>query len=72
MTNQLPELTEGLVHVVWMEDEQVHTDEHPFCGDSTCLCGEDSALVQEHITAPLHDGLLTNAEAMRLYFGRTV
>ena len=31
-----PGLALGLV--VLMEDELVHTDEHPVCSDSTCPC----------------------------------
>jgi len=31
----------SLALVVTMEDEQLHTDAHPFCTDSTCPCHED-------------------------------
>lgn len=34
-----------------------------------CPCHEDSNLVREYVTKPLDNGLLTNAEALRLYFG---
>lgn len=41
-----------------------------FCGDDpNCPCRDDSNLVREYIIKPLDAGLLTNAEAIRLYFG---
>lgn len=27
--------------IVLMEDELVHTNEHPICGDPTCPCAQD-------------------------------
>lgn len=60
----------NLLFVVLYEDEMQHTDATPFCSDlEGCSCHEDSNLVREYITVPLYQGLLTNAEAMRLYFG---
>ena len=53
--NQLP--------VVQMEDDLLHTAEHPFCfiGDQ-CPCHEDPLLISE-VTQAVTDGLLTPDEA---------
>jgi hypothetical protein len=59
----------NLVYIVWV-DEIIHTDETPFCSDvNGCPCHDDSNLVREYITRPLDLGMITNAEALRLYFG---
>lgn len=63
---------ENIVYVV-VVDSIVHDIEHPFCGDDpNCPCREDRDLVREFIDKPLDNGLLTNGEALRLYFGRNV
>jgi hypothetical protein len=62
---------ENLIFVVLQEDAPTHDNEHPFCGDDPdCPCRSDSDLVREYVTKPLDNGLLTNAEAMRLYWGK--
>lgn len=63
---------DNLIFVVWIceGDDLPHADERPFCLDPECPCKEDSNLVREYITVPLDKGLLTNAEAIRLYFGK--
>jgi hypothetical protein len=45
--------------VVLDEDEPIHTDDEPYCGDNTCPC-----VVQAVI-----DGLLTIDEALRIELG---
>ena len=62
--------TENLVFIVAMLDELVHTNETPLCSDPTCPCHDDSNVVREYVTKPLDNGLLTNAEAMRLFWGK--
>jgi hypothetical protein len=44
---QLTELpAESFVFVVWMLDELLHTDEHPYCDDETCPCQESKPVKQ--------------------------
>lgn len=71
-TPDIPITNEQPVLIVWIEegDELVHTDEHPFCGDPDCPCHEDNDLVGEYITQPLNSGTLTDAEAVRVYWGQ--
>lgn len=45
-----------------MEDDLVHTDDHPFCYDATCDCHEDPVLIAE-VTQAVADDLLTPQEA---------
>lgn len=59
---------EDFVFVVWMEDELVHTDEHPFCNDVTCGCHSDAQLNQEFFMGPYMDGLLSKGEAERIWY----
>src|SRR5947207_16023972 len=54
-----------------MEDEPLHTTDHPFCYDDTCVCHEDPDLIGEVNTA-YQDGLLTSKEATNVTRGRTV
>lgn len=56
--------------VVLMEDEIAHDDAHPLCSDPTYLCHDDANLVREFITQPLDNGLMTNSEALRLFWGK--
>ncbi len=63
---------ENLVHLVWMEDEIVHDATRPFCNQPDCPCHEDADLVREYITRPLDAGLITNAEAIRLYWAGNI
>jgi hypothetical protein len=63
---------ENLVFIVTMLDDLVHTDEHPLCSDPTCPCHDDSNVVREYVTKPLDNGLLTNCEAMRLFWGKQI
>jgi RNA polymerase sigma factor (sigma-70 family) len=46
-----------------MEDEPVHTDEHPFCDNPACWCHEDETLIAE-VAAQVEGGLLTPEEAV--------
>ena len=73
-TITIPTTNERPVLIVWIEDgdELTHTNEHPFCNDPECPCHEDSDLVNEYIHQTLDSGTLTNAEAMRLYWGQTL
>ena len=73
-TTNIPTTNERTVFIVWIEDgdELIHTDEHPFCNDPDCPCHEDSHLVSEYITQSLDSGTLTDAEAVRVYWGQTL
>jgi len=64
------EPTPNHVPVVPMEDDLVHTCEHPFCFiDDQCPYHDDSPLVSEVEQAVL-DGLLTPDEATNFVAGR--
>ncbi len=57
--------------VVPMEDDIIHTKEHPFCCDPTCLCREDSELLSE-VAQAIEQGLITPDEATRITQGLTL
>ena len=57
---------------VLMEDSLVHTNEHPFCDDTACPCGQDHDLIREYLLDPLTAGLLTQDEAVRLYKNKQI
>ena len=57
--------------VIPMEDELIHTPDHPFCSDATCPCKEDQELLA-NVAQQVTDGLLTPAEATRLVAGQQV
>ncbi len=58
--------------LVLMEDEIIHTDDHPFCSiDPTCGCHEDLELIAE-VHAAVEQGLITPEEAMLIIQGKTL
>jgi hypothetical protein len=56
---------------VMPEDHPLHTLEHPFCGDPTCPCSEDTDALTELVYA-IKDGLITPDDATRIIKGKTV
>ena len=49
--------------LVLMEDEMIHTDDHPFCSiDPTCGCHEDPELLAA-VHEAVEQGFITPAEA---------
>ena len=73
-SRQLKEHTRCRDHplLVLMEDEMIHTDDHPFCSiDPTCGCHEDSALIAE-VHEAVEQGLITPAEATLIIQGKTL
>ncbi len=58
--------------VIRMEDDLIHTQEHPFCSiDPTCPCHEDPELLTD-VARAVEQGLLTPNEATRVVTGKTV
>jgi hypothetical protein len=53
-------------------DELVHTASHPFCGDETCPCHDDKEAWHRECGFPVLDGLMTESEASRLFYGKQV
>ena len=51
-----------------MEDDLVHTSDHPFCPDSSCGCHEDETLIGE-IAAQVEAGILTPEQATDIVAG---
>jgi len=49
----------------------IHTKEHPFCGDSTCICYEDPENITD-LSQAIKDGLITADDATRIIKGETV
>ncbi len=60
----------GFVHVVIMEDPIIHDKQHPFCSTVGCPCHRDRQLVEEYILKPFHAGLMSDRDALRLYWGK--
>jgi hypothetical protein len=50
--------------------EIIHTDAHPFCGDETCPCHDDKEAWHRECGFPILDGLMTESEASRLFYGK--
>ncbi len=57
--------------VIPMEDDIIHTQEHPFCSDPSCPCHEDSALLSD-VAQAVEQGLFTPDEATRFVEGKAV
>ncbi len=58
--------------LVLMEDEIIHTDDHPFCGtDPTCPCHRDPALLAA-VDEAVEQGLITQEEATLMIEGKTL
>ena len=58
--------------IVLMEDEMIHTDDHPFCGiDPTCGCHEDPELLAE-VHEAVKQGLITPEQATLIIQGKTL
>ncbi len=57
--------------LVLMEDPILHTTEHPFCGDPSCPCSEDPALIAE-VNEAVKQGLITPEEATLIIQGKTL
>jgi hypothetical protein len=55
-----------------MEDRLIHWEGRPFCDDMTCPCHTDSEVHECEIMQPWIDGLLTEAESDRLFYGKQV
>jgi hypothetical protein len=71
MSTTIPVITSGLVHIVLMEDEIIHTDTYPFCSDVTswCPCHDDHQLVERFLMRPMASHVINGCEAMKLYWG---
>ena len=55
-----------------MEDDLVHTDDHPVCDDPTCPDKDDDELLAEagqQVAPYVQDGLMTPDEATRFVQG---
>lgn len=53
------------------EEHPLHTPEHPFCGDPTCICYEGSEN-REQLAQAIHDGLITVDDATQIIKGKTI
>jgi hypothetical protein len=47
----------------------VHTDERPFCGDTSCPCYRDRERKRRYVEEPLLNGLISEDEAVRIFSG---
>ncbi len=57
--------------VIPMEDDLIHTPDHPFCSDPTCPDKSDPELLAE-VNQQIVDGLLTPDEATAIVLGKTL
>jgi hypothetical protein len=57
--------------LVPMEDELIHTDDPPFCGDPTRGCSEDPELIAS-VQQAVEQGLITPGEATLIIQGKTL
>lgn len=62
---------DNFAFVIPVEDELLHTDEKPFCWDSTCGCKTDEWLLWE-VSRFIEEGLMTLEEGQAFVAGRTV
>jgi hypothetical protein len=62
---------DNFILVIPIEDDLLHTQEHPFCGNETCPCREDQKALST-VNAAVLNGLLTPDEATAFIQGRTV
>ena len=62
---------DNFIPVIPSETDALHTAEHPFCSDETCLCHEDQELLTT-VSAAVTDGLFTPDEATAFIQGRTI
>jgi hypothetical protein len=62
---------DNFILVIPSEDDLLHTQEHPFCGNETCPCREDQEALST-VNAAVLNGLLTPDEATAFIQGRTV
>ena len=53
------------------EEHPLHTPEHPFCGDPTCICYEDPENTAD-LTQAITDGLLSADDATQIIKGKMV
>jgi len=54
------------------DDEEIHTNDHPFCGDKLCPCRYDQQQYGATIDQPYTDGLLTLSEGSALFRGENI
>jgi len=52
-------------------DNPLHTAEHPFCGDPTCPCSDDTDTLTE-LDQAIREGLITPDDATSIIAGKTV
>jgi len=53
------------------DTQPLHTKEHPFCGDPTCICYEDPETIAD-LTQAISDGLLSADDATQIIEGKLV
>src|SRR5258708_25019906 len=67
------DIADEIVAVIAIQcDEIIHDESHPFCDDLTCGCHYDVELIMEHLEHPFDAGLLTEDEAVHLFYGKQV
>jgi len=51
--------------------QPLHTEEHPFCGDPTCPCSEDTDALTD-LDQAVRDGFITPDDAIHIIAGKTI
>jgi hypothetical protein len=67
----MQQYADNFILVISSETDALHTAEHPFCPDETCLCHEDQEALSD-VNAAVLNGTLTPDEAIAFVQGRTV
>jgi hypothetical protein len=67
----MQEYGDNFIPIIPMEDDRLHTENKRFCGDPTCECSEEPALINS-VNQEFLDGLLTETEATRTIQGRQI
>lgn len=65
------DFADNFIPVIPSETEAIHTADHPFCPDETCLCHEDQEALTS-VSEAVVNGLFTLDEATAFIQGRTV
>ena len=63
---------ENLRPVIFTDGPLLHTDDHPFCPDWSCICPEEDHEAIARVAQWVEDGLLTPDEATQYILGHTL
>lgn len=62
--------SDNFIPIILMEDDLLHTNNHPFCSVDSCMCHEAPELLTT-VGQAVTDGLFTSNEATNFIQGKT-